>query len=61
MSTRAIAPVVGVSDRQVRYDVESGGNRLPTSPTEIEPTERSEVITGMDGKTYTRPEPVEPP
>src|SRR5699024_2844702 len=37
MSTRAIAPVVGVSDRMVRKDVtaiRSGGNPVPTSQTE---------------------------
>lgn len=32
MSTRAIAPVVGVTDRQVRYDAQAGGKSLPTSP-----------------------------
>src|SRR4029077_11861029 len=31
MSTRAIAPVVGVSDRQVRRDV-SGGTDVPPEP-----------------------------
>lgn len=34
MSSRAIAPIVGVSDRQVRYDAETGGKPLPTSVTQ---------------------------
>ena len=64
MSTRAIAPIVGVSDRQVRYDAAQVGSRFPpaspASPTEPEtvhglPT--TDRIVGMDGKTYQRPDP----
>ena len=39
MSTRAIAPVVGVSDRMVRKDVaatRSGGNPVPTSTPKVD-------------------------
>lgn len=32
MSTRAIAPVVGVSDRQVRYDSQVGNDFPPAGP-----------------------------
>lgn len=46
MSTRAIAPIVGVSDRRVRQIAEEVGSNFPPAP-----------IEGMDGKTYTRPEP----
>ncbi|NRG40198.1 hypothetical protein HRK28_04620 [Rathayibacter sp. VKM Ac-2835] len=42
LSSRAIASVVNVSDRQVRKDISAGGNRVPTS------------TIGPDGKTYTR-------
>lgn len=44
MSTRAIAPIVGASPRQVAYD------RGVQSCT-------PEPVRGMDGKTYSRPEP----
>lgn len=87
MSTRAIAPVVGVSDRQVRYDVQKVGSpsHLPQTPAasplgeeagaagQTSPETPSPVagetpgeaasrgtaprpVTGIDGKTYTRPE-----
>lgn len=42
LSSRAIASVVDVSDRQVRIDVAAGGKSLPTS------------TTGTDGKTYSK-------
>jgi len=45
MSTRAIAPVVGVSDRQVRYDVNQGGKSLPTSPA---PKSDAELLAGAE-------------
>lgn len=48
MSTRAIAPTVGVSQQAVAKSLRSiGDNRVVTSPP----------IRGLDGKTYTRPEP----
>lgn len=68
MTSRAIAPIVGASDRQVRYDV-AGGKNCPPEPAEPalsdEPGQVSKLtgadsaatVTGMDGKTYTRPEP----
>jgi hypothetical protein len=61
MSTRAIAPIVGVTQRQVardaeqvRHDVSPAARSVDTSTgeiTEMEPTPR--VVTGLDGKTYT--------
>lgn len=92
LSSRAIAPIVDVSDRMVRKDQAAiaGGNRVPTSddyPSDVatggevtppadqpgamgagveEPGEAVEAppspparpaVTGLDGKTYTRPEP----
>lgn len=70
MSTRAIAPIVGKSPRQVAYDREAGVQSLHTSPDPEAPTfdptpdwdptpmPSSDRITGMDGKTYQRPAPV---
>ena len=84
MSTRAIAPIVGVSNYTVSKDRQSGVSPSNTSPepksdaellagaewspeaVEDEPRFTDEpghiqpvtgTITGMDGKTYTRPEP----
>ena len=50
MSTRAIAPIVGTSQRQVARDVAPEPN--------VSPAPRS--ITGRDGKTYTPPVPKAP-
>lgn len=69
LSSRAIAPVVGVSDRMVRKDLASGGNQVPTSLEDdvveaIEETEEPTAgeagvparhVTGMDGKQYGVP------
>lgn len=49
MSTRAISPVVGVSQRQVSTDVRS--HFSPDQPAAPSP------VTGMDGKTYARSAP----
>lgn len=51
MSSRAIAPVVGVSDRQVRYDAEQVGSvsHLET-PRQVEPGD--DDVVGIDGKSY---------
>lgn len=88
MSTRAIAPVVGVSKSQVAADIQvsstghltqtpaprsegeavaerdnapqgEGDGEAPDPMPEV-PTPRPAVI-GIDGKTYTRPEPVAKP
>ena len=84
MSTRAIAPIVGTGQTQVRRDlreVSPNGSPEPKSdaellagaewsPEAVEPEPRftdepgrvqpvTGTITGMDGKTYTRPEPKE--
>lgn len=50
MSTRAIAPIVGTSQRQVARDVAPEPN--------VSPAPRA--ITGRDGKTYTPPVPKAP-
>lgn len=66
MSTRAIAPTVGVSDRQAAYDKASAGVQLlHTSPAQPERIDRTTgemldpeptpaKVTGLDGKTYPR-------
>lgn len=81
MSTRAIAPIVGVSHKTVAQDVqvspevtpaqsvdtETGEITEPTTGGEVaaEPTEPtaplapSPVVTGLDGKAYSKP-PVRP-
>lgn len=87
MSTRAIAPIVGVQHSAVAKDLRaagvSPGHTSPDSPAEptFDPTpdwdpvntETGEIheaphnpgipeprpVTGLDGKTYTRPEPKE--
>lgn len=72
LSTRAIAPIVGVSPRQAAYDREAAGvQEMHTSPArppvpEYVDTTTGEVpgapparVTGLDGKAYTRPEPTE--
>lgn len=78
MSTRAIAPIVGVTDRHVRRDLEQVGPNVPpvaSSPVESRPAvdpDTGEVagdypepppspVTGLDGKTYTRPQPTAAP
>ncbi len=51
MSTRAIAPIVGVGDSTVQRDLTgapSGAGARAVAPT---------PIYGRDGKTYVRPEP----
>jgi len=51
MSTRAIAVVVGVSKDTVARDLRAGvSHETPDEPVE------NTSITGLDGKTYTRPE-----
>lgn len=52
MSTRAIAPIVGVSQSQVDRDVRL---RDPNGS----PGPASSAVTGLDGKTYT-PRPPRP-
>lgn len=55
LSSRAIAPVVNVSDRQVRRDV-GHVSHLPTVAIECDrPAPAS--VTGIDGKQYERPTP----
>lgn len=49
MSTRAIAPIVGVSNKTVSVDLAESREVLP----EVTPA----PVQGMDGKTYIRQEP----
>lgn len=53
MSTRAIAPVVGASPRTVAYDLQPGVQDCTPETAPAAPP----FVTGMDGKTYQRPEP----
>ncbi len=56
MSTRAIAPIVGANHNTVARDLIGVSNETPEPPASVQ---------GIDGKTYTRPEPqpapTEPP
>ncbi len=54
MSSRAIAPLVGVSDRQVRTDVQVGGHFPPDDDATV-PHRGTPAVTGLDGKRYERP------
>lgn len=56
MSTRAIASVVGVGIGTVSRD-----QRAPVPSGTPEPDAPHAPVTGLDGKTYTRPEPKEAP
>lgn len=69
MSTRAIAPIVGVTDRQVRYDIGQVGNDFPPDedacpgpqPLVITNSGRpgtTRMVTGLDGKAYIAATPV---
>lgn len=64
MSTRAIAPIVGVDKDTVRRDlISTGANTPPDGDPEVgdaEPAPTPAPITGIDGKTYTRPATVAP-
>lgn len=63
MSTRAIAPVVGVNNATVHRDLARVASATPDPEPEPtpEPCVRPQpVVTGIDGKTYTRPTPVKP-
>jgi hypothetical protein len=51
LSTRAIAPVVGVSHMTVSRD------RERVTPVTREPAPERRPVVGVDGKTYPRPEP----
>jgi len=66
MSTRAIAPIVGVSDVQVHRDIHAQVlphvAPAPATPVDLAAVDMTtgeihEPVTGLDGKTYSRPEP----
>lgn len=67
MSTRAIAPAVGVTDRRVRKIVEQVGTEFPPAqqaavendPETVTKTSVTKV-TGLDRKAYTKREPTKP-
>lgn len=63
MSTRQIAPVVGVTHKTVVKDSQSMREVVPEVPPAPTPTKlpESPVIVGADGKNYQRPEPKEAP
>lgn len=54
MSTRAIAPVVGVSQRQVSTDVRSNFSpETEVGPVDAPASAAPRTVTGLDHKTYT--------
>lgn len=70
MSTRAIAPIVGASQMQVVRDVRAGETNVSPEPVIsndpgkiVRPTgpNSAATVTGMDGRSYTRPEPAPDP
>lgn len=63
MSTRAIAPIVGVSSAQVKRDVAQVAHREPpaASGTTEHGLPTTDRIVGIDGKTYRRPGPAPEP
>jgi len=69
MSTRAIAPVVGVTHETVAQDLKAPVRNLTPAPADVPVDlaavdmttgEIREPVTGLDGKTYSRPAPVAP-
>ncbi len=54
MSSRAIAPLVGVSDRQVRTDLQVGSHFPPADDAQVG-HDVPPAVTGLDGKRYERP------
>lgn len=56
MSTRAIAPVVGVSHETASQDIKAGVRNLTPGPSAATPVaaEAPAPVQGMDGKTYAR-------
>ena len=64
MSTRAIAPIVGVTHKTIVKDLQADVvPEVPPAPpvdlatVDLTTGEIREPITGLDGKAYTRPEP----
>lgn len=55
MSTRAIAPIVGVSQRTVADDVSSSA-QVTVNATTGEIVETTREVVGLDGKSYTAPD-----
>ena len=68
MSTRAIAPIVGVTPMQVSRDVQAGVTNVTPDPQVVihvnadpgEVVDEPRVVTGLDGKQYTQPETRKP-
>ena len=59
MSTRAIASVTGSSNATVSRDINEDGTDVDSTVTGVTVGEGAS-ITGLNGKSYTRPEVVEP-
>lgn len=69
MSTRAIAPVVGTTKDSVHRDLKVSRSATPAPVPTFDPTPawdpttgevvEPRTVTGLDGKTYTRPAPQE--
>lgn len=60
MSTRAIAPVVGVSRQTIINDRAAEAGVKDLTP-DTEPAEPSAPVVGLDGKRYPKPEPAPEP
>ena len=56
MSTRAIAPVVGVSQSSVRDDIQVSRTYSPAPADVSGALPEAPAVVGMDGKAYPRPE-----
>lgn len=61
MSTRAIAPIVGVDQSRVARDVQVMRSASPASPETEHGLPTTDRIVGLDGKTYRRPDPAPEP
>lgn len=58
MSTRAIAPIVGVTDRTVRYDVLEGGKNFPPETEQPDPESSDYSVSAPDYEDDTKLSPV---
>ena len=68
MSTRAIAPIVGASHMQVKRDMDAGVTNVPPVLSDdpgkivrLTGPDSAATVMGMDGKSYSRPEPAPEP
>lgn len=61
MSTRAIAPVLGVNQATAVRDRSSTDASASVEPEPAQPADAPAPIVGLNGKTYVRPVPKPPP